>query len=261
MAPSPAGSAAGASRRLSCVCWLPHPDPAGGSGIALGRNSPRLAAARTTSSPFTRSVSKLPASLSPHSENQSHYVCTVRSKEVATSGKHTSLSPGGSLDQRLAGGVPKKSTSSRPSAEMGLQQGRPHHLKHHPMPLKPCCAPHLSISPAPRAPPPQPAPSPCPYFPKRNPHPTPTQLPTSLICTPPLTPRSSLSHSKSQVVQEPAFAFGALACLPPPPTPGQGLLLFLLLPTRGKLLYSPGLVSGARQSDSVPCSFPGDFPV
>lgn len=94
--------------------------------------------------------------------------------------------------------------------------------------------------------------------PPSHPHPAP-HLP-HLHTTPP-TPRSSLSHSKSQAVQEPAFAFGALACLPPPPTPGQGLLLFLLLPTRGELLYSPGLVSGARQSDSVPCSFPGDFPV
>lgn len=221
MAPSPAGSAAGASRRLSCVCWLPHPDPAGGSGIALGRNSPRLAAARTTSSPFTRSVSKLPASLSPHSENQSHYVCTVRSKEVATSGKHTSLSPGGSLDQRLAGGVPKKSTSSRPSAEMGLQQGRPHrlkhHPKHHPMPLKPCCAPHLSISPAPRAPPPQPAPSPCPYFPKRNPHPTPTQLPTSLICTPP--PHAQVLPEPFQIPGCPGTCLCIWRTGLPPPTP------------------------------------------
>ena len=99
--------------------------------------------------------------------------------------------------------------------------------------------------------------SPTVSFAASHPHPAP-HLPH---LHPPLTPRSSLSHSKSQVVQEPAFAFGALACLPPPPTPGQGLLLFLLLPTRGKLLYSPGLVSGARQSDSVPCSFPGDFPV
>jgi hypothetical protein len=99
------------------LCLLASsPGPSRGLRDCTGRNSPRLAAARTTSSPFTTSVSKLPASLSPHSENQSHYVCTVRSKEVATSGKHTSLSPGGSLDQRLAGGVPKKSTSSRPSS-------------------------------------------------------------------------------------------------------------------------------------------------
>lgn len=53
-------------------------------------------------SSFTTSVSKLPASLSPHSErNQSHYVCTARSKGAATSGKHTSLLPAGSLDHVL----------------------------------------------------------------------------------------------------------------------------------------------------------------
>lgn len=200
------------------MCLLASsPGPSRGLRDCTGRNSPRLAAARTTSSPFTTSVSKLPASLSPHSENQSHYVCTVRSKEVATSGKHTSLSPGGSLDQRLAGGVPKKSTSSRPSAEMGLQQGRPHHLKHHPMPLKPCCAPHLSISPAPRAPPPQPAPSPCPYFPKRKPHPTPTRLPTSPICTPP--PHAQVLPEPFQIPGCPGTCLCIWRTGLPPPTP------------------------------------------
>lgn len=200
------------------LCLLASsPGPSRGLRDCTGRNSPRLAAARTTSSPFTTSVSKLPASLSPHSENQSHYVCTVRSKEVATSGKHTSLSPGGSLDQRLAGGVPKKSTSSRPSAEMGLQQGRPHHLKHHPIPLKPCCAPHLSISPAPRAPPPQPAPSPCPYFPKRKPHPTPTRLPTSPICTPP--PHAQVLPEPFQIPGCPGTCLCIWRTGLPPPTP------------------------------------------
>lgn len=52
--------------------------------------------------------------------------------------------------------------------------------------------------------------------PPSHPHPAP-HLPH--LHTTPATPRSSLSHSKSQAVQEPAFAFGALACLPPPPTP------------------------------------------
>lgn len=50
-------------------------------------------------SSLTTSVSKLPASLSPHPERtQSRYVCTARSKGAATSGKHTSLWPAGSLD-------------------------------------------------------------------------------------------------------------------------------------------------------------------
>lgn len=35
VAPSPAGSAARVPRHLPCGCWLPHPDPAGGSRIAL----------------------------------------------------------------------------------------------------------------------------------------------------------------------------------------------------------------------------------
>ena len=75
----------------------------------------------------------------------------------------------------------------RPSAEIGLQQGRPHRLQHHPIPLKPCCAPHLSISPAARAPPPQPAPSPSPDFPKRTPssHPHPARRLPHLHTPPP----------------------------------------------------------------------------
>lgn len=217
VAPSPAGSAARASRRLSCVCSLPHPDPAGGSGIALEGIAPGW---QPPAPPLHLSQRPSPSSLphSPHTPRINHTTfCTARSKDVATSGKHTSLSPGGSLDQRLAGGVPKKSTSSRPSAEMGLQQGRPHHLKHHPMPLKPCCAPHLSISPAPRAPPPQPAPSPCPYFPKRNPHPTPTRLPTSPICTPP--PHAQVLPEPFQIPGCPGTCLCIWRTGLPPPTP------------------------------------------
>lgn len=209
------------------MCLLASsPGPSRGLRDCTGRNSPRLAAARTTSSPFTTSVSKLPASLSPHSENQSHYVCTVRSKEVATSGKHTSLSPGGSLDQRLAGGVPKKSTSSRPSSlgRNGSPTGTaspPQTPPHTPETLlraspqhQPCpkstttSACTLTVPLLPQTQPPS-HPHPAPHLPHLHPpHPPPRP-----------TPRSSLSHSKSQAVQEPAFAFGALACLPPPPTP------------------------------------------
>lgn len=116
--------------------WLlaSSPGPSRWLTDCAGRHTPPLAAAGPTSSPFPTSVSKLPGSLSPHSETQSPSVCTARSKEVATSGKDTSLFPGGSLEHQLAGGVPQKSTRSRPWAQIGFQQQRPHHLTHHPLP-------------------------------------------------------------------------------------------------------------------------------
>ena len=113
----------------------------------------------------------------------------------------------------------------RPSAEIGLQQGRPHRLQHHPIPLKPCCAPHLSISPAARAPPPQPAPSPSPDFPKRTPssHPHPARCLPHLH-TPPLlpTPSSSLSHSKSQSCPGTCLCICRTGLPPPTPHPRPG---------------------------------------
>lgn len=172
----------------SCPRPLPPPHTANSLLPSLrdcaGRSTLPLAAAGPTSSAFPTSVSKLPGSVSPHSENQSPYVCTARSKEVATPGKDTSLFPGGSLEHRLAGGVAKKSTSSRPWAQIGSPTATlsPPHTP--PPPLKPSCPPHLSTSPALPLTPPQPTPSPSPCSCKRThpTHPPPQALACSFFC-------------------------------------------------------------------------------
>lgn len=71
VAPSPAGSAARASRRLSCVCSLPHPDPAGGSGIALEGIAPGW---QPPAPPLHLSQRPSPSSLphSPHTPRINH---------------------------------------------------------------------------------------------------------------------------------------------------------------------------------------------
>ena len=196
------------------------PGPSRGLGDCTGRNTPPLAAARTTLHLSQRpSPSSLPHSphtpreLSPATFAQPGARELPHLASIPPFGLQGPWTMSGRRSSKEVHQLP--ALGPRASAEIGLQQQHPHHLKHHPFPLKPSCAPHLSISPAPRAPPPQPAASPSPYSPTCT-HPTPSAPPPPSPHTPPPTPRSSLSRSKSHSCQ------GTCLCIcptgRPPPT-------------------------------------------